>query len=104
MTAMADIIPLGAVPGAADARSMLLDLRQRLDAGEDIGPRVAQIRQSAAAMRALAGGLRRVLEAPDERLAAEPEVLSAAEKILALAERNVAKVEELLRLAEDRNP
>ncbi len=43
---------------------MLLDLRRRLDSGEDIGPRIAQIRQAAASMRALAGGLRRVLQAP----------------------------------------
>ncbi|WP_139257109.1 hypothetical protein [Methylobacterium sp. yr668] len=101
MIAMADIIPLGTIPGAESARAMLLDLRRRLDSGEDIGPRIAQIRQAAASMRALAGGLRRVLKAPDERLAAEPEVLAAAWKVLALAERNVAKVEEFLRLSDE---
>lgn len=98
---MADIIPLGTIPGAENARAMLLDLRRRLDSGEDIGPRIAQIRQAAASMRALAGGLRRVLQAPDERLSAEPEVLVAAWKVLALAERNFAKVEEFLRLADE---
>ncbi|WP_331312284.1 hypothetical protein [Methylobacterium mesophilicum] len=98
---MADIIPLGTIPGAESARAMLLDLRRRLDSGEDIGPRIAQIRQTAAAMRALAGGLRRVLKAPDERLSAEPEVLVAAWEVLALTERNVAKVEDFLRLADE---
>ncbi|MEE7468816.1 hypothetical protein MOF7_07120 [Methylobacterium oryzae] len=104
MIAMADIVPLSIIPGAESARSMLLDLRRRLKSGEDIGPRIAEIRQAAASMRALAGGLRRVLQTPDERLSAEPEILVAAWKVLDLAERNVAKAEELLRLADERDP
>lgn len=101
---MADIVPLLAIPVAEDPLAMLLDLRRRLDAGEDIGSRVAHIRQAVAATRAYAGGLRRVLEAPDDELAAEPELMAVGEKVLALAERNVAVAEELLRLFTSRPP
>lgn len=98
---MGDVIALGAVPDVDDSLSALLDLKRCLEAGEDLGSRVAHIRKAAAAMRAQTGGLRRLLEAPDEILAAEPEILASGEKVLALAERNLAKVEELLRLAEE---
>lgn len=98
---MADIIPLGAIPAAEETRSLLLDLQRRFDAGEDIGPRVAHIRQVAAALRAHAGGLRRVLETPDETMADKPEVRALAEQVLDFAERNVAKAEELLQLLAD---
>lgn len=83
---------------------MLLDLQRRLDAGEDIGSRVTHIRQAVAATRAYAGGLRRVLEAPDDSLAAAPELMAVGKKVLALAERNVAVAEELLRLFASRPP
>lgn len=98
---MADVIPLGAVPDAEETHGLLLDLRRRLDAGEDLGSRVAHIREAAAAMRASAGGLRRMLEAPDERLAANARLLALAQKVLGLAERNVAAAEEMLRLLAD---
>jgi hypothetical protein len=95
---MADVIPLGAMPEAEEVHSLLFDLRRRLDAGEDLGSRVVHIREAAAAMRASAGGLRRILEAPDERLAANPGLLALARRVLALAERNVAAAEEMLGL------
>lgn len=99
---MADIIRLGAIPDAEETLALLLDLRQRLEAGEDIGPRTGQIRQVSAALRAQTSGLRRLLDAPDETLAANPEIKILGDKVLSLAERNLAKAEELLRLVADR--
>jgi hypothetical protein len=101
---MADIVHLPAIPAAEDPQALLLDIRRRLAAGEDIGSRVVHIRQAAAATRAYAGGLRRVLEAPDDRLAAEPGLMAVGAEVLALAERNVAAAEELLRLFASRPP
>ncbi len=102
--AKAEVIPLGAVPGAEAIRSLLLDLRRRLDAGENLGFRIGDIREAAAAMRASVGGLRRLLEAPDRGLDANPELLTLARKVLALAEWNVAAAEEMLRRLPDRTP
>ncbi|CAO4139159.1 HPt domain-containing protein [Methylorubrum thiocyanatum] len=99
---MAEIISLGAIPDVEETHSLLLDLRRRLDAGEDLGSRVVHIREAAAAMRASAGGLRRMLEAPDERLSANPGLLALARKVLALAERNIAAAEEMLCLLANR--
>ena len=100
---MADLVPLGAVPDATEILALLVDLKRRLEAGEDTGSRVAQIREVAAAMRASTGGLRRALEEPGASLEAAPTVVATARRILVLAEQNVATVEGLLRLVEEQD-
>lgn len=104
LVATAEVVRLRVVPDAEKTRSMLLDLRRRLDAGENLGSRVGDIREAAAAMRASVGGLRRLLEALDRGLEANPELLALARKVLALAEWNVAAAEEMLRRLPDRVP
>lgn len=93
---VANVIPLGAIPPAPDPHSVLLDLQRRMDAGADIGSRVEHIKGAMAAMRAYAGGLRRLLEAPDEGLSANPALMAHAESAIALTERSVASAEAFL--------
>ena len=101
---MADIIQLGVVPGAEDTRLMLLDLRQRLEAGEDLGPRAQHIRQVAAALRSLTGGLRRRLATLDPALPDGELIRELAKWTLVLAERNLEKAGDLLRMLDGRAP
>lgn len=94
---MADIIRLSILPDIEASRPQLLDLQRRLEAGEDLGPRAIQIRQIAATLRVLSGGLRRKLEVLDPLASESVQIRVLAEEILGLAEQNVASAECLLR-------
>lgn len=104
LTRMADIIPLGVVPDAEVTRSMLLDLQRRFEAGKDLGPRVPHIRQAAAALRSLSGGLRRQLETLDPAVPNGETIRELAERTLALAEQNLERADGLLRMLGSRVP
>ena len=93
---MGDVVELGAWSDPETSLRDLRNLQRQIADGEDLGPRVAHIRQIAACLRSLTGGLRRAVDALDPSDEGTAEVRRAAEAVLALATEILAKVEELL--------
>ena len=93
---MADAIPLGIRIDADTTRRLLLDLRRRVEAGEDLGDRRVHIEQVTVPLRRSTADLRLRLAGLDPSDPDHVAVRKVADATLALAEHNVEVAEKLL--------